>query len=1374
MSALADILGDSAGVRRLRQQLEQILTRAATAPRPPAILLHGETGTGKGLVARTLHRAGPRARAPFVDVNCAAIPDTLLEAELFGYERGAFTDARQPKPGLFQLAHHGTLFLDEIGTLSPALQAKLLKVLEDGAVRRLGGTRPEPVDVWIVSATNDDLAEAMRARRFREDLYHRLALLSLELPPLRERDADILLLAERFLARACADYGLAPKTFAPDAQGALRAHAWPGNVRELGNVIERVALLADEAVVTAGMLGLKVTTPAVARPTVEQSHAEPSPAGSSRDQMRAHLLDVLTETGWNISQTAVRLGVARNTVLARMARFGLKSAPATRPSGSRLGGRPSREAAEAAEPARPDAKAPPLASARATWEPRRIALLRVDVDAGRGLDEMLGKAQTFGGRIVELGPAAFVAAFGLEATEDAPVRAALAALAILKAIERARSDGAGPRAKIAVHVAQVLVSQQQGPGAIDLESKRAAWTAIDALMGLDALDTIVVSESSAPFLERQFELTPASTTDPTAVPFRRLARRERTGFGLGGRPLSRFVGRDAELRLVADQLASAARGQGQVVGVVGEPGLGKSRFVYELTRLDAIRDWRVLGCGGVSHGSTTPLLPVSDLLRRYFAIEDADEPAVIREKVTAAVLSRHEELQSHLTPLLSLLDIPVDDPAWGRLDPAQRRLQIQDAMKRLLLDESRIQPLLLVIEDLHWVDAETRALLDTLVDAVPRARIVLLLTYRPEYRQTGSSKTYFTQVRIGPLPAENARTFLRALLGAHETLDPIERLLIEHTDGNPLFLEESVRTLVEARALDGEPGAYRAVRAVEVMEVPATVEAILAGRIDRLGPEERQLLQAAAVIGRDVPFALLQAVAEQDEATLQAGLARLQATEFLYETRLFPDAAYTFKHALTHDVAYGGLLEERRRALHAAIVGAIEALYADRLAEHVERLADHAWRGRLLEKAVAYLRQAGLKAAARSAFPEARAGLERALEALAGLPESQSTRERAVDILLELRLVLTQLGEGRRALERLREAETLAEGLNDDRRRSQVCIAMTITLSMLGELDEALVAATRALEIAERLGDLRLRIPATSYLEQTHFYRGEHERVVALATANLAALPEGWAAEHLGLANPPAVYDRGRLIMSLAELGRFGEAAEPAAEGIRLADATQYANSVGWAYMHAGMLHLLRGDWATARPHLEHAISVVRAANVGTLLPFVVALSAWDLAQLGETSEALSRLREGEQLLERYAASGYVGALGWFYPWLGRAALVLGRLDDARRLGDRAVDFSPRQPGFAPHALHLLGDIAGHPDRFDAERAQGRYRTALALAEPRGMRPVMAHCHFGLGRVARRTGAGEQGEAQLTTAIAMYRELDMPFWLAQAEAARDA
>src|SRR3989338_3098518 len=245
MRPLSELLGASAGIEAIREQVSRLLERQRDARRLPPVLIEGETGTGKGLLARMIQRAGPRAGGPFVDVNCAAIPETLLEAELFGFERGAFTDARRAKPGLFQTAHRGTIFLDEVGLLPEPLQAKLLKVLEEQAVRRLGGTASEPVDVWIVSATNTDLSAAIAARRFREDLYHRLAVLTVELPPLRERGRGALLLAERLLDRACADYGLPQKTLAPEAQARLLAYPWPGNIRELGNVIERVALLAE-------------------------------------------------------------------------------------------------------------------------------------------------------------------------------------------------------------------------------------------------------------------------------------------------------------------------------------------------------------------------------------------------------------------------------------------------------------------------------------------------------------------------------------------------------------------------------------------------------------------------------------------------------------------------------------------------------------------------------------------------------------------------------------------------------------------------------------------------------------------------------------------------------------------------------------------------------------------------------------------------------------------------------------------------------------------------------------------------------------------------------------------------------------------------
>jgi tetratricopeptide (TPR) repeat protein len=341
--------------------------------------------------------------------------------------------------------------------------------------------------------------------------------------------------------------------------------------------------------------------------------------------------------------------------------------------------------------------------------------------------------------------------------------------------------------------------------------------------------------------------------------------------------------------------------------------------------------------------------------------------------------------------------------------------------------------------------------------------------------------------------------------------------------------------------------------------------------------------------------------------------------------------------------------------------------------------------------------------------------------------------------------------------------------LNDDRRRGRVCAYMTNSYSVLGELDEALVTGTRALEIAGRLGDLELRILTTSYLEQVQYFRGEYEKLIELATENLAALPADWVYKSFDRPAPVSIFARFHLVRSLAELGRFSEASRWAAEAIQMAEPTHHPFTISLAAQAAAIPHLIKGDWVQARAGLERLIAVLRAGNVVANLPGSLARYAWTLAQLGETTEALSRLRESEQLQERQAARGR-GSLGRTYHPLGQACLLLGRLDEARRLGERAVEWSRSQPCYAAEALHLLGDVASHPDRFDPECGEAHYRQSLALAEPRGMRPLIAHCHLGLGKLYRRTDQRKRAREHLTTATTIYREMAMTYWLEKAEA----
>src|SRR5262249_22094155 len=495
------------------------------------------------------------------------------------------------------------------------------------------------------------------------------------------------------------------------------------------------------------------------------------------------------------------------------------------------------------------------------------------------------------------------------------------------------------------------------------------------------------------------------------------------------RGLTPFVGRQTELAVLATALAQAEAGHGQVVAGVGGAGVGKSRLLDECVQAAQTQGWLVLDSAAVAYGQAIPYFPVLDLLRRYCRLEERDDARTMQAKVTEQVLRLDTALQDAIPALLALLDaLPAASPFW-QLEAPQRRQHTLLALKRVLLRESQVQPLLLVCEDLHWLDTETQALLDSLSESLSTARLLLLVNYRPDYRHGWGNKTYYTQLRLDPLQPASAEAFLAALLGDDPSLALLTPLLIARTAGNPFFLEESVRTLVETVVLVGIPGAYQLRQPLRGMPVPATVQAVLAARIDRLTPEDKRLLQTAAVIGTDVPCALLRAIADLPEAALHRGLAYLQAAAFLYETRLFPEPEYTFKHALTHEVAYGSLLLERRRVLHARLVEALEALAPEGVGEQVERLAHHALRGEVWVKAVTYCQQAGARAYDRAAFREALTTFEQALQALAHLPEDGDTRVRAIELRLAVGYPLTALGEPRQALALLGEAEVLVRAL---------------------------------------------------------------------------------------------------------------------------------------------------------------------------------------------------------------------------------------------------------------------------------------------------------------------------------------------------------
>ena len=835
------------------------------------------------------------------------------------------------------------------------------------------------------------------------------------------------------------------------------------------------------------------------------------------------------------------------------------------------------------------------------------------------------------------------------------------------------------------------------------------------------------------------------------------------------RGLTRFVGRDAETEQLRKALEQARADHGQVVGVVGEPGLGKSRLFFEFIHSHRTQGWLILESGSVSYGKATPYLPVMDLLKGYFKIHDHDDQREIREKVTGKLLTLDKSLESTLPAFLALLDVPVDDPMWQALDPSQRRQQTLGAVKRLLLRESQVQPLILLFEDLHWIDSETQAVLESLVESLPTSRLLLLVNYRPEYQHGWANKTYYTQLRLDPLPPESAGEILNSVLGNDHGLQSLKELLIERTEGNPFFLEESVRTLVETKVLAGERGNYHLEKKVESTQVPATVQAVLAARIDRLPPQEKQLLQSAAVVGKDIPFSLLQAITELSDEELRRGLTHLQAAEFLYETSLFPDLEYTFKHALTHDVAYGSLLHVRQRSLHARIVEAIESLYPDRLIEQAERLAHHAARGEVWAKALTYLRQAGTKADARSALQEAVSYFELALTALAHLPDDRETREQAIDLHFNLRVSLGALGEHERLLEHLRTAEALANTLGDERRLARLNVYIARQLSAQGEYEQAVTVCERAIAMARTLDDYGLAVMETLSLGWAYNCLGNYPKAVEALGRNLVPLDSLVVRERFGGIGLPFATSRTHLALALAERGEFVEAVVRCTEAIHIVEAVGHPFSVTEVYRGMGRLHLRRGDLHQATLTLEHALEVCQGVDSSLLFHAVSSVLGYAYALSGRSAEAILLL---EEAVERPVMGANNEGQSLWTIWLSEAYLLADRGVDASACADRALRLGRRhkERGNEAWALRLLGEIAAREDPLHIGKAENHYRQALALAEALGMRPLIAHCHVGLGKLYRRLGSRQQAEEHLSTATAMMREMKMGLWLGEAEA----
>jgi tetratricopeptide (TPR) repeat protein len=611
----------------------------------------------------------------------------------------------------------------------------------------------------------------------------------------------------------------------------------------------------------------------------------------------------------------------------------------------------------------------------------------------------------YDGYIVQSTGDGIFALFGAPvAHEDHPQRALYAALHLQEAARRYSAqlvaDGGTPlEARVGINTGEVVVrTLATADGHAEYTPIGHTANLASRMQAISPSGSIAITEQTRRLIEGFFHV---KSLGPTRVKglTEPINVYEVTGLGplrtrlqrAAARGLTKFVGRDREMDALTHALEQARAGHGQIVAVMAEPGVGKSRLFYEF-KATSQHGCMVLEAYSVSHGKASSYVRVIELLHNYFRIVVDDDPRQRRQKVIGKLLELERSLEDILPYLFAVLGLQEGDDPMARMDVQIRRRRTQEGLKRIFIRESLQQPLIMIFEDLHWIDAETQGVLNLLADSIANARILLLLNYRPEYRHDWGYRTHYTQLRLDPLGDEGAEAMLTALLGDGAELETLRRLILDRTQGNPFFIEEMVQALFDEGVVVHDGAAVKVARPLSRVHIPTTVQGVLVSRIDRLSPDEKQLLQTLAVIGREFPLPLIQRVAKSTAEELEGMLSRLQSADFINEEPAFPDIKYTFKHALTQEVAYNSLLAERRQLIHQQIAEAMESWYGERLNDHSKELALHYNRSGNALKAIEYLRLAGEQAASRSFLEEAISELEAALGLLPKL-ENASVRD---------------------------------------------------------------------------------------------------------------------------------------------------------------------------------------------------------------------------------------------------------------------------------------------------------------------------------------------------------------------------------------------
>jgi len=990
------------------------------------------------------------------------------------------------------------------------------------------------------------------------------------------------------------------------------------------------------------------------------------------------------------------------------------------------------------------------------------------------LELMIEATHRYDGYVVQSTGDGVFALFGAPmAHEDHAHRAIYAALRMQDEMRRysaqLREQGSSPiEIRIGVNTGEVVVrSIRTDDTHVEYTPIGHATSLAARMQALAPTGAIAITDNTYRLVAGFFEMRPLGparvkgVTEPVNVyevagigPLRtRLQRSARRG-------LSHFIGREHEIAELKRALDSARAGHGQIVAAVADPGIGKSRLFYEFKQM-APSDTAVLEAVSVSHGRATAYLPVIELLKDYFRIGDRDDERLKREKMTGKVLALDRSLEDTLPFLFAMFALPYSDSTLAEMDAQIRRRRTREAVKRIILRESLNQPLILVFEDLHWIDSETQALLDTLVDSIGTARVLMLVNYRPEYRHQWGGKSIYTQLRLDPLGKESAEAMLSALLGlpSANAADPemarLRRFIIEKTEGNPFFIEEMIQSLFDQGVLVRN-GKVTLARGLDSVRIPPTVKGILAARIDRLGQQEKELLQTLSVLGKEFSLGLVRRTLDATDDRVLPILHNLQVSEFIYEQPAFPDVEYTFKHALTQEVAYDSMLIERRRAIHDRVAQAIETMFAGELDDHIGELAHHCGRGSDVDKAVKYLVRAAEQARSRSAYEDAARYLDDALRHLDSMRESAQRDRLELNVqLCRGNILAVTRGFAAKELESsVARVRALCE-------RADIVDSLPVMFGLgwlefnRGRMREARATAEKTMIGAQKTGIEPIIAGAHQALGTCCLWMGDFalgrdhiEQAVAILDRDVQ--------RYLRTPDVPVVPSRCQLAWVLFMLGYPDQARARIEEALALAAQLGRPFSTAFALLQSIAITNLRRDTANLRTQIETLIEASRENG----FPYYVAGGEMSMGRLlieeGRLDEGMAQLREGLSALIATGA-GVVHRYGQIL--LAESCLIAKRREEGLstiEAGLRGAETMDHRLGEAE--LHRLRGELMLLDPRDERGAEEEMRTAIEIAQRQQGKSWELRASTSLARLLARLGRRDEARGILAPVYAWFTE----------------